>query len=617
MLQIDSKSLKFHAKKVVITSNRHVVTKIIERKAMGLAASQARFLAITARKMNCEFQSMQIAQEKLSTTRDMEKISQDYQNALDTTKLVWDTEDDDQYELGYDVMMTPSTLNEYNPYLVTDTRGRILLTDAMFNAAVNAGVIDKDGNPSGKTFMGSLTKTITNSENKPEIVDVPLNESESGSRNKFLYELSQLNQISGSSLEMIRGLGERGYTRSGIGGAIFDKSTANALKTNQFISYMQDITYEKANTQNLPSNVTNTKEKIYSLKLDEVLSLKTETKDGESVTTGIGTITTKEEDLRDGNKDNVFYITQGGRPLTAENIKELTVGDILQGKYNITYKASGQKGYQDIYDAVLKAVGTALGLGEAGLKGINVDAESDMALDQASAFTQLNRNALTSISTKSASELYSHAEKQNNIIQGQDNIYSFSITNMAKCFLTNFAIAIDGYDCGFNIDRNSTKKSNYVTDDPTYYFLLKSDSALNEQTMLVADFYNILYNQLATNGAISDSNIREQYTIDNVMLQNAIKNGNMFISSLHNDGYYYQGAYTLSGHVVEVKDEAAIARAELEYNVQKAKLNTKEESLEIQMKNLDMEISSLTTEFDTVKNLISKNVEKVFTMFST
>jgi chaperonin cofactor prefoldin len=86
---------------------------------------------------------------------------------------------------------------------------------------------------------------------------------------------------------------------------------------------------------------------------------------------------------------------------------------------------------------------------------------------------------------------------------------------------------------------------------------------------------------------------------------------------LNNDGYYYQGAYTLNGHVQEVKDENAIARAELEYNVQKSKLNTKEESLELQMKNLDMEISSLTTEYDTVKNLISKGIEKVFTMFST
>ena len=104
---------------------------------------------------------------------------------------------------------------------------------------------------------------------------------------------------------------------------------------------------------------------------------------------------------------------------------------------------------------------------------------------------------------------------------------------------------------------------------------------------------------------------------DNEWLQQQLKRGSLFISSLNNDGYYYQGAYTLNGHVNEVKDEEAIARAELEYTVQKSKLNTKEESLELQMKNLDMEISSLTTEYDTVKNLISKGIEKVFTMFST
>jgi len=36
----------------------------------------------------------------------------------------------------------------------------------------------------------------------------------------------------------------------------------------------------------------------------------------------------------------------------------------------------------------------------------------------------------------------------------------------------------------------------------------------------------------------------------------------------------------------------------------------------LKMKNLDMEISALTTEFDTVKNMISKSVQKVFTMFN-
>ena len=114
---------------------------------MGLAASQARFLAITARKMNCEFQSMQIAQEKLSVTRDLQKAAQDYQNSLDATKLVWDTDgtrpevDGDIYDLSYNVMMTPSTLNEFDPYLITDTLGRVLLSDPMFDAAVAAGII--------------------------------------------------------------------------------------------------------------------------------------------------------------------------------------------------------------------------------------------------------------------------------------------------------------------------------------------------------------------------------------------------------------------------------------------------------------------------------------------
>ena len=67
---------------------------------MGLAASQARFLAITARKNNCELQSKQIAQEKLSITREQQEAAQEYQNSLSATKLVWDTVDDDVYDLS-------------------------------------------------------------------------------------------------------------------------------------------------------------------------------------------------------------------------------------------------------------------------------------------------------------------------------------------------------------------------------------------------------------------------------------------------------------------------------------------------------------------------------------
>ena len=57
---------------------------------MGLAATQARFLAITSRKARCEYESMQLAQQKLSLTRELEQATQDYQSALNTTKIVWD-----------------------------------------------------------------------------------------------------------------------------------------------------------------------------------------------------------------------------------------------------------------------------------------------------------------------------------------------------------------------------------------------------------------------------------------------------------------------------------------------------------------------------------------------
>ena len=141
MLQNRTDSLKIYWPNAVIQHEyKDFVTKQNERNAMGLAASQARFLAITSRKAYCEFQSMQIAQEKLSVTRDLSKISEDYQNALNTTKLVWDYDGtgENAYNLSYGVLMTPTTLNNYNPYLITTKTGSVVLNSQL---AAEASVI--------------------------------------------------------------------------------------------------------------------------------------------------------------------------------------------------------------------------------------------------------------------------------------------------------------------------------------------------------------------------------------------------------------------------------------------------------------------------------------------
>ena len=110
---------------------------------MGLAASQARFLGITARKNACELRSMQIAQEKLSITNQLSKISQDYQNSLDATRLVWDSDyiiDGSIYDVNYDLLMHPSELNDYSPQILTNFRNQVVLDNRYANALENLQV---------------------------------------------------------------------------------------------------------------------------------------------------------------------------------------------------------------------------------------------------------------------------------------------------------------------------------------------------------------------------------------------------------------------------------------------------------------------------------------------
>lgn len=573
---------------------------------MGLAASQARFLAITSRKLNCEFQSMQIAQEKLSVTRDLQKAAQEYQNSLSATKLIWDcdTVDNDVYNLSYDLMMKPSAINEYDPYLITDTKGKIVLSESMWNAAVAAGIIDeKTGNPLG----GLLKMGSANSVND-------------GSRNAFLYQLGYQNAIDPSTLNSIVALGDRGYTNSGIGGEIVDKTIATIMNTTAFINTMQNQKYDN-DIKDANGNVVHKKgDLVYGFNLSD---LKLTDANGNSQDIKFSNKTTL--GLNNDDKDKCILTKNDTSVVTPSQFANMSLADILTGKYVVSYYGNGADDKSEftkiatkLLDEMAKILGKDAG-GEA--KGLNVTSQANDCLNIAYEFTKSLLNG-DPINTGERGNIYkdlqgdiSSANETNAIVSGGNNTYSISISNLLNAFLTNFVIAMEGYDCGLNIKRDSKKDSNYITEYLDYNFQLATEVAVVERDMLNADFYNQLYNQLCTNGASTDA-IKRQKITDNNYLAHALKNGQLFVSTLNSDGYFYQGPYTMSAHIAEVKDEDAIARAEAEYNTTKSKLNYKEETLEIEMKNLDTEISALTTEFDTVKGLISKSVEKVFTMFN-
>ncbi|MFQ8625353.1 MAG: hypothetical protein ACLSA2_02150 [Candidatus Gastranaerophilaceae bacterium] len=415
-----------------------------------------------------------------------------------------------------------------------------------------------------------------------------------GSRNAFLYQLGVKNQVTPETVTSIINLGNKGYSNSGIGGDALDKTIANAFNTNSFITYMKNAEDDDGNS-------------IYALKVSDILA-----------NNGGYSFGTSKNEL----SNNQVLITKSGSPISESEMQKLTLGELLSGQYELTGRMDAEA-MRKLAEAFLKSMGETLGYKNSNIGGLNVDDESNEALNQAMEFTLkcLNKDYDTSsggkILSNSVTSAINQAASTNSIVAGSNNVSSVSLTNMLKSFLTNFAVAIEGFGCGYYVTENDKNKSTYVTDDIGYQFLIKNDNtSIDEKDVLMADFYNQLYNNLCVSGASTDTNKQQQVT-DKSYLSNAIKNGQLFISSLNNDGYFYQGAYTLNGHVAEVADEDAIAQAEAEYNVTKNKLNYKEETLELDMKNIDTELSSLTTEYDTVKNLISKNVEKVFTMFST
>lgn len=453
---------------------------------MGLAASQARFLAITSRKMNCEFESMQIAQQKLSVTRDQQAAAQEYQNSLSATKLVWDADNNcdgtgDIYNLSYGLMMTPSALNEYDPYLVTDTRGRIVLSDSMFQAALDAGIIDANGDPVAKNADGTKRQLlvsgdfqeVTDPADPTKITGYKMSgATDDGSRNAFLYQLGVQNVADVSTIESIFNLGTSGYTKSGVGGEIIDKTLTNAMTTNTFITYMKNAKDADGNS-------------IYALNLASLFADAdnngkiTDDEFNAKFCTTVSPSDIDKDSASGGTKDKLI-ITKSGNPLSKAEIEKLTLGDLLSGKYEMTGMMDAT-GMSAIAEKVLAKMAESFGLGEnTNVKGLNVDAASQSALQQAYEFSKLQLNANYAQDTKgntnyaAVSSAINSADNTNVIAKSNKNVSSVSLTNMLKSFLTNFTIALDGYDAGYNVDKTSVKGSKYVTDDLTYYLFLKT-----------------------------------------------------------------------------------------------------------------------------------------------
>ena len=192
----------------------------------------------------------------------------------------------------------------------------------------------------------------------------------------------------------------------------------------------------------------------------------------------------------------------------------------------------------------------------------------------------------------------------------QTSEVAINLNGIAQVFLTAYVEYMEGLDSSnysYNIGKKSDSNLYDGEKDNKFKFTVVTGSEVDKDKQVEANFYDTLFNRICLDGWTQNDQIE-----DKDYMQEMMKSGLIYISSIGDDGYYYQGNYSTDKYISEVKDDEAIAKAEAKYNTEKTKIENKEDTIDMKMKNLDTEISSLTTEYDTTKSVISKSIEKSF-----
>ena len=594
---------------------------------MGLAAGQARLLSITARKSDCEFQSMRLSHQKIAMARELADLSNEYQDSLQMTKLVYDYygTGDTSMPLSYSLLMSPSALNDYMPVILSDELGRVTLNSKLAAAARKAGIPQEGLGclPSevmrnlfimGLAEQGTITTDLAN-----KITALPYNQAagfgggstvatvtEQGNYDEFVEMLKNNN---GSAFTMVT----KGISCTNCMGkgdqAEFAQIVDNDRKYNG--------TDQEVSTQMTLAGLLSDEHQYY---------LEYRSPNGEQ-TPVIGLALMQNQlgeyggfidwladefaavlDLGDGYTASALeYAETQTRAIYVDSDttnRDYWISNINSWDWNLKHHDSEIFSTNEGGDAVNKYIEN--------IGTIDYNAGHD------------HKNVNWSQDSKNYIGYRLTADKQEGWHNdGYDkSTASVNLNNIAKVFLTYFADYMNGisktnshgieeFDINFDQGKRNIDYSHMSQNNQIFQYTWRIGSDVSSDDLGQATFYDTLFNQICAHGWTENQRIEE-----NDYMREMLQNGMQFISKVKDDGYYYQGNYATDAYIKEVADESAIAQAEARYTTEKAKLNAKEETIDMKMKNLDTEISSLTTEYDTVKSTISKNIEKSFKRYN-
>ena len=145
--------------------------------------------------------------------------------------------------------------------------------------------------------------------------------------------------------------------------------------------------------------------------------------------------------------------------------------------------------------------------------------------------------------------------------------------------------------------------------EPKYAWVDETDTTNSGNADAKAQWYTNMFNRMKSgyktieNGLASSSE----------WLQFALESGLVTMEQVDKSYSWKSLDYKTCSNITEQTDNSeAVSKAEAEYNRAMKDIDAKDSMYDIQLKNIDTEHTALQTEYDSVKSVISKNIDRTF-----
>lgn len=608
---------------------------------MGLSASQARLLTLTARLSDLELQAQQISNSKIRLSMESSRISEDYADALDKTNLSILTGTDSDGNKTYEDLTYDNLTGVNSPlltqYCLSDNNGNILVTQDIANKFEKSdNVTDflvSVGEGTTTTYAKGVTATqYQNAKNA--VTSTYANYV--AAHNATLNALSALDAYGYSHVKGYYGGGKWQYGSSTTTTTVSTKQTpetevqarGEGIWGDPHVDYIDSSGKEKKFEHHGTVGATY---KLFTGDNFQVYG-NYRAADDDDDAAYIGTAT-----IKSGN-NTITYDRKGNATLNGQTVSKGASGTLSDGskysysdKRTLTLTASDGTGTitlttDDDHDGVnvdpsgsFSNLGGILGDAVAGkLDGVTADNKLSAAESTQYLITDINADAAK----------YTYNDITTTItVTTTGNSYSSETTPGAIVFLNSgnaseYNALLNTYKTALGVE--AAAKAAY--DSAVAYLASLGDVVVSETPN--SDYYKNLYNRMCDGYVTMDNEadtinspawIQQQMQSGNLILEKCI--GSYAASTTSGStgtravGTWQTTEWSSDTNIDKSSDDDAAAKAEAVYNSEMDKIEVKDKKFDLKLKNIDTEHNAVQTEIDSVQKVIDKNIERTFKMF--